>query len=380
MVRSRSSGVAVIFLVSLMCALASSRAQSAPENTQGNGALEEQLDRIIAQYFESHAIPGLAVGVVKEGKVAYAKGFGVVELGADKPVTPQSLFHTCSLSKTFVATAIMQLVEQDRLDLDEPVAKYLPYFQLDDERAEQITVRQLLTHTSGMPDVTDYHWDKPDHDAGALERYVRSLENQKLIAPPGQRYEYSNMAYEVLGDAIAKVSGKPFETYVRERILDPLDMRNSTFFKPAKDAGLRTTPHVGRRELKISPVYPYNRAHAPSSTLHSNVEELCHWIIANVNRGQFKDRRILQKRRFDEIWKPHTEGRRGMKIGLAWMSAERPYGRLVFHGGRDIGFGSHVTLLPDTRGGLVILTNTSDFPVPLLRNAIMKAAFGDTGR
>jgi CubicO group peptidase (beta-lactamase class C family) len=352
----------------------------AEADAQGHDALEEQLDRIIGQFLESHAIPGLAVGIVKENKVVYAKGFGVVELGADTPVTPQSLFHTASLSKTFVATAIMQLVEQDRLDLDASVAKYLPYFTLDDERTEQITVRQLLTHTSGMPDVKDYHWDKPDHDAGALERYVRSLENQKLIAPPGQRYEYSNMAYEVLGDVIAKVSGKPFETYVRERIFDPLEMRNSTFFKPATDAGFRTTPHTGRRKPKISPIYPYNRAHAPSSTLHSSVEELCHWIIANVNRGHFKDRHVLQEGSFDEIWKPQAEGRRGMKIGLAWMLAERPYGRLVFHGGRDIGFGSHVTLLPDTRGGLIILTNTSDFPVPLLRNAIMKAAFGETGR
>jgi CubicO group peptidase (beta-lactamase class C family) len=285
-----------------------------------------------------------------------------------------------SVSKTFVATAIMQLVERNRLDLDAPVTKYLPYFQLDDDRAAQITVRQLLTHTSGMPDVRDYQWEKPQHDAGALERYVRSLKSQKLIAPPGQRFHYSNMAYEVLGDVIAKVSGQSFESYMQEHVLNPLGMRRSTFLKPKTDAGLCATPHVGRRKPEVSDVYPYHRAHAPSSTLHSSVEELCNWVIANVNRGQFKDRRILQKEAFDEIWKPHTDAGRGMKIGLAWMLAQRPYGLLVFHGGRDIGFQSQVSLLPDTRGGLVILSNTSDTRLSPLRNEIMKTAFGETGR
>jgi CubicO group peptidase (beta-lactamase class C family) len=104
-----------------------------------------------------------------------------------------------SITKPFVGTAIMQLVERGIVDLDAPVVQYLRYFQLADDRYNQITVRQMVTHASGMPDVEDYEWDKPQYDDGALERYVRSLTNQKLLFAPGERVQYSNMAYEVLG-------------------------------------------------------------------------------------------------------------------------------------------------------------------------------------
>lgn len=363
MVRPRSSVVVFCLSFVVVHAIAFVGQAAAQDSERGRAPLETELDGVIAEFIDTHPIPGIAVGVVKDGQVVYAKGFGVADAQTREPVTSQSLFHTASVSKTFVATAIMQLVQQKKLDLDTPVAEYLPYFQLDDKRAEQITIRQMLTHTSGMPDVRDYQWDEPEYDVGALERYVRSLKARKLIAPPGQGFHYSNMAYEVLGDVIAKVSGESFEAYVQERILAPLEMQHSTFLREETDAHLRTTPHVGRRKPKTSSVYPYHRAHAPSSTLHSNVEDMCNWIIANVNRGQFKDRRILQADSYDQIWRPQATVREGVEIGLGWMLAERPYGLLVFHGGRDIGFQSHVTLLPETAGGLVILTNTSDVPV-----------------
>src|SRR6185295_2428813 len=173
-------------------------------------------------------LPGVAIGVVKNGKMIYAKGFGVSKLGADTPITSRSLFHMASVTKTFVATAIMQLIEQGKVDLDAPLTKYLPYFRMNDERYRQIKIRQMLSHTSGIPDVTDYHWDKPEYDAGALERFVRSFSNQKLIFNPGEKFAYSNAAYEMLGDLIAKVSGESFEDYVQHQILTPLGMKDST--------------------------------------------------------------------------------------------------------------------------------------------------------
>jgi CubicO group peptidase (beta-lactamase class C family) len=353
---------------------------AAQEGHQGDTVLEAELDGLVGRFVDSHPVPGLAVGVVKNSQVAYAKGFGVADLRTGDRVTSQTLFHTASASKTFVATAVMQLVESEKLNLDAPAADYLPYFQLDDDRAGQLTVRQLLTHTSGMPDVRDYQWDRPEDDAGALERYVRSLKTRTLIAPPGQGFHYSNMAYEVLGDVIAKVSGQPFELYMQEHVLNPLAMRRSTFLKADVDTALCAQPHVGRRKPKVSDVYPYNRAHAPSSTLHSNIEEMCNWVIANVNRGEFKEQRILKETGYDEIWKPHTDAGRDTEIGLAWMLRRRPYGLVVFHGGRDIGFQSQVILLPDARSGLVILCNTSDLRLSPLRNEIMKAAFGEAGK
>jgi CubicO group peptidase (beta-lactamase class C family) len=148
-----------------------------------------------------------------------------------------------SITKPFVGTAIMQLVERGVVDLDAPVVKYLPYFRLADDRCNSITVRQMVTHTSGMPDVDDYEWDKPQYDEGALGRYVRSLTNQKLLFVPGERVQYSNMAFEILGDLVAKASGESFDDYVHRHILAPLKMTDSTLLLKHANPTLLTWGH-----------------------------------------------------------------------------------------------------------------------------------------
>lgn len=122
------------------------------------------LDVIINEYVEKEIIPGLAVGVVYDNEILYTKGFGVKNVDTKEPVDENSLFHMASVSKTFVATGIMQLVENGKIKLDSHLTEYLPYFQLKDDRYKNITIRQLLSHMSGMPDVDDYRWDKPQYD------------------------------------------------------------------------------------------------------------------------------------------------------------------------------------------------------------------------
>lgn len=133
-------------------------------------------------------IPGLGVGIVKEGEIVYAKGFGVQSLDTRAPVTLDSVFCLASIAKCFVASAVMQLVEHGKIQLDTPLVEYLPYFKLDDDRYVKITTRQILSHTSGMPDMDEYEYEElvshPETDEGAAERYVRSLTNRKLIAAP----------------------------------------------------------------------------------------------------------------------------------------------------------------------------------------------------
>ncbi len=123
---------------------------------------EEKIESLIQKSMHSFQIPGLAIGIVENNKIVYAKGFGVKNLNTNEPVTTGSLFHMASVSKPFSATSIMQLVEQGNMDLDAPVVRYLSYFKIDDERYKDITVRQMLGHLSGMPDVRDNQWDKPE--------------------------------------------------------------------------------------------------------------------------------------------------------------------------------------------------------------------------
>ena len=147
----------------------------------------------------------------------------------------------------------------------------MPYFRLKDPRDRSITVRQMLSHTSGMPDVEDYRWDKPEYDDGSLERYVRSLQDQVLRWDPGTKFAYSNMAFEVLGDLVAKVSGMSFEDYVRDNILRPVGMASSTLLIKEADPARLATGHTPSKDGPSIPVahYPYNRSHTPSSNLHS---------------------------------------------------------------------------------------------------------------
>ncbi len=211
-----------------------------------------------------------------------------------------------SIVKPFTATAILQLAQQNKLDLDAPVVRYLPYFRLADRRYSLVTVRQMVAHTSGMPDVADYEWNKPQFDDGALERYVRSLNGLELLFEPGLKFAYSNIAYDVLGDVVAKSSGETFEDYVQERILTPLGMQHSTLLYRDVDQKLMSDGHVldSRGNPVVSASYPYNRTHSPSSNLHSNAVDMTRWAMANMNRGELDGRRILPASTYGSLWAP----------------------------------------------------------------------------
>lgn len=344
---------------------------------EGSKEIEEKIGPFIQNIMKSSWLPGLAVSIVKNNKIVYAKGFGVKNLETKAPITEKSLFHMASVSKPFSATAIMQIVEKGKVDLDDPVVKYLPYFKMKDERYKEITIRQMLSHISGMPDVRDYEWDKPVYDDGAAERYVRSLADKELIAAPGEMFAYSNMAFEVLGDLIAKVSGMSFEDYVKLNILDPLGMKESTFLKKNVSPDLATTPHVMRLKIEVSDIYPYHRAHAPSSTLHSNVLEMCNWAIANMNRGTLGEKRILKPESYDLLWQPaELNNGKTVRVGLSWFLRTYKDMNTVFHSGGDVGYRSFFVMIPERKAAAVVLSNCDFAPTGNIAIAALFMALG----
>jgi CubicO group peptidase (beta-lactamase class C family) len=268
---------------------------------------QRYFEPALEAFLRQQQIPGLAIAIVENNQVVYAKGFGRMSLGPAKgPVTPLTVFHMASIVKPFVATAILQLADERKVDLDAPVVRYLPYFRLADQRYPRITVRQMVAHTSGMPDVSDYEWDRPQFDDGALEGYVRSVSGLNLLFEPGSKFAYSNIAYDVLGDVIAKASGESFEAYVRQRILSPLRMQHSTLLYREVDPALLSDGHVLNSVgiPVVSKAYPYNRTHSPSSNLHSNALDMTRWAMANMNHGELDGQRILPESTYAAMWKP----------------------------------------------------------------------------
>lgn len=340
--------------------------------------LKKTLEPALEQLVERHRLPGLAIGVVMDGKVIYANGFGEASRGSGRPITTSSIFHMASVSKPFVATAAMQLVEAGKMDLDAPLTEYLPYFQLADERYKAITVRQVLTHTSGIPDVADYEWDKPQVDDGAAERYVRSLTGESMLFAPGEGSRYSNMAFDVMGDAIAKVSGLSFDDYVRTHILEPLGMSSSSFIHAETPKDHRTQGHSIAHTKRIDsapcPVYPYNRRHAPSSTLNSNVDDMCRWALANLASGELDGKRILAAASYGEMWSREDDT---PAIGLSWSLASFMGRAIVSHSGGDTGYNSMLMLVPEERLAVVVMINTDMSPVGDVARAALLAALGE---
>jgi CubicO group peptidase (beta-lactamase class C family) len=327
---------------------------------------EKEFQPLLEVFLRRQEIPGLAIAIVENNQVVYARGFGRMSLGKNKgPVTPLTVFHMASIVKPFVATAILQLADQHKVELDAAVVRYLPYFRLADPRYHIITVRQMVAHTSGMSDVTDYEWDKPQFDEGALERYVRSLSGLNLLFEPGLKFAYSNIAYDVLGDVIAKTSGESFEDYVQHRILTPLKMTHSTLLYREVDPHLLSDGHVldSRGSPVMSKAYPYNRTHSPSSNLHSNALDMTRWAMANMNHGELEGQRILPASIYAAMWKPTESvgepavGTHVTAEGISWFVGSYRGHFLVTHSGGDLGFITDLAMLPEKKIAVVWMAN-----------------------
>lgn len=320
----------------------------------------QQLENDIHDLVAARRIAGLAIGMIQGGAIAYVNTFGVQNIETGVPLTKHSLFTTCSVAKTIVGTAIMQLIEQGKMQLDAPVVRYLPYFKLDDLRYNQITIQQMLTHVSGMRSeayAAEFAWDNPEYDDGALERFVRNLAGHKLEAAPGERFAYCNFAFNVLADVIAKVSGLLFEEYVREQIFMPLQMEMSTMLYREVDPLFRSEPHLGEGVTTLHPTYPYNRPHAACSSLISNINEMCRWAQVHLNQGELEGTRILRPESYQIMWHPYVQSSETEHRGLGWVHFNHKGTPAIGHDGWDTGFGATYWLFPAQRAATIVLSN-----------------------
>ncbi|MDR0424965.1 MAG: beta-lactamase family protein [Clostridiales Family XIII bacterium] len=383
----------------------------------------EKLETFAKDALERYGLPGLAVGVKASGGAARA-GFGACEAapagpGAGRgfccaaaagfldapdkiPLAPENIFHLGSVSKLFVATAILRMVDKGLLDLDAPLTEAVPWFRMDDSRIGGVTLRWLLSHTAGMPDVTDYGWDVPQVDSGALKRFVMSGEltrAQLLWQPGGGRFMYSNMAYELLGAVIAEISGTDFESHIDTEIFRPLGMGSTTFLTFLRTAAGRAMDpeSAGRAEIAKAldlgalravgvctphhrdeagqaareAVFPYNREHGPSSTITSNIMDIMKWGDAHLSGS------MLSARLYKEASAPYgLVPNNGEHIGLGWFIRQQGGYTLYGHEGTDDGFRASFWICPQLGAQIIVMSNLSDAPVKKINKEAFSLFFG----
>jgi len=320
------------------------------------------IENFVEDQMAAQRIPGLALGIVENNRVAYLRGFGKAD-DSGRAVTPQTPFIIGSLSKSFTALAIMQLVEASKVELDAPVQRYLPWFRVADEDASRaITVRQLVNQTSGLSTKTGRSFQgNGDTSAGALEKAVRKLRAVELTAPVGKTHQYSTINYSVLGLIVQTVSGRSYESYVQKNILDPLRMRDSFTSEAAGDQhGLATGYNYWLGRPRTAHV-PYNRGLIPAGYLISSAEDMTHYLVAQLNGGRYGTASVLSAAGVRELHRPAVPTpAAGTSYGMGWFVGPVNGIPAVHHQGETFNFHANAVLVPRSRSGVIVLMNAEN--------------------
>jgi CubicO group peptidase (beta-lactamase class C family) len=332
------------------------------------------LDATVERVRQAFDVPGIAVAIVKDGKVVLAKGYGVRKLGGSAPVTPQSLFRIASNTKAFTTAALAILVDEGKLKWDDRVVDRFPSFQMHDPYVtREMTIRDLLTHRSGLGlgagDLM--FWPATDLEPAEILRRIRYI---PLASSFRSKYAYDNLLYLVAGHIIETASGKPWEQFLRERIWTPLGMTH-TF---GSTRALVEQPDVAqphaRADGKLVVLEQTNHDNnAPAGSVNSCVEDLAKWMLLQLDHGG----KIFTAAQSKEMWSPQTimpirDQPKGAPAifttlqpqfsayGLGWGLRDYRGHKLVGHTGQLAGYVSRTTLVPDLNLGIVILTNQEE--------------------
>jgi CubicO group peptidase (beta-lactamase class C family) len=380
----------VVVLAGLINASPVAVAQSSGARPVAQAPVADAVDRVIDEAIHDRAFAGAAIGIAQNGRISLIRGYGLADLEQRVPVTEKTVFRIGSVTKQFTAAAILKLADQGKLAIDDPLAKYLPDFP----RASEVTLRQLLSHTSGVSSYTNPAIVK-DPTAGRKEWTTETMIAHIAGLQPGYEFEpgtgwsYSNSGYVLLGAVIEKVSGKPYRDFLKSEILDPVEL-----FDTAVDDLAQIVPNRARG-YDVGKDAPSGFANAdfismsaagPAGAMRSTVADLLKWHLALFGGrvlkpetlalmtapAHLKDGRLSSLGRRPPFWVPATT-EYGFGLFLDQIDGHQAIG----HGGAINGFNTWMETFPDRQLTLVILANTS-YPAaehtgPKLAAAVLKA-------
>lgn len=323
----------------------------------------KELDAYFERAYKEFNLPGLAVGIIKDGEVVFKKGYGYQNTETKTPITPQTVFGVASVSKAFTGAAILMLVDEGKIKLDDKVIDYLPDFRLHDYYiTKELTIRDLLIHRVGLATFDgDKLWYGTNYSREEVIERIRHLPIKNSFR---SKFGYQNIMYIVAGEVIKKVTGKTWDEFTQERIFNPLNMKTATTtnkgFENRNDVAF---PHInGKPDLFIN----YDNS-GPAASINASVEDLLNWAKMWLQKGKFDDKTILSPTAYytavssqmflsggpgEEVFGQHF-----FNYGIGWFISDY-YGRkLVYHDGGLPGIYSKVLFIPEEKLGIVVLAN-----------------------
>lgn len=312
----------------------------------------KQIEVEIENNMETHDIPGMAFALVDSNGIIYSKGFGTLDIREDtQHVDENTNFNLGSLSKVFTTIAIMQLQEKGFLRIEDPVADHLPWFKARDAlMSNQITIKHLLNHSSGLPSRLNVHDVRSVDRRGIIDQISDKLRNVMLVAKPGETFEYTNMNTDLLQIIIEEVSDVPFTKYMNENIFKPLGMNRTGYFT-FDNHHLSNTAKGHRYQWgKIKP-YEEKLVYATSSSagLSSNAADLAKFMMCLLNEGVTPKGALIRSNSIKEVFQANRYG-----VGYNWYI----YPQNMYMEGGLPGFTSTMVLSSDKSFGLVLLSNS----------------------
>jgi len=355
----------ILVLVAQIVAPSASRADDSTGDDPAFTDAIALLDIWIGEQLAYNGIPGVALAVVHDQEMVWSAAYGFRDLEKKDPLEPTTPFRIGSVSKIFTSTAIMQLRDQGKLRLDEPVSTYLQWFSLQSDFPDEppITVRNLLTHTAGLPREGAFpYWTT--HDFPTREEFRAAVPEQSAVFPPYATYKYSNLGMALLGEIVVAVSGEDYPSYVQKHIFDPLGMDASTVFPSEEKRAEMATPYMIKRPDGSRNIHTYysTGAIAPAAEIVSTVEDMAKFATLHLHTSDATVlERVLKASTVREMQRPHWvysswSGGRGLGFGISRREGKTT----VSHGGWIGGNRAHLLLVPSEKIAVLAMTNADD--------------------
>ena len=328
-----------------------------------------RIDKAVADMLAAWQLPGVAVAVVQDDRVVFAKGFGVRELGKPDPVTADTMFQIASTTKAFTTAAMAILVDEKKMSWDDPVRKHIDYFHLSDPCADSlVTLRDIVSHRTGLSR-NDELWD---YGPWSREEILRRIASVKLNRPFRSAYQYQNIMFMAAGEAVSRTAGVPWNAFLKSRIFEPLGMTHTVVSEADWSRGEHAVAHhfddVSAR-FKPIPMYDYE-ALGPAGAMKSTVRDMAQWIRFQLNDGTVDGKRIVSAESLAETKKPQmvlpSDDSARLEnpetnintYGMGWRVQDYRGDLMVWHSGSLNRFRTHVVLFPRQRSGFVLMSNS----------------------